>query len=66
MLSMLAQSPLTGIGARNVAVITAGLQSSGVPLVAADFGGQVGRTLILSVATGQVHVRTSTGATQDL
>ncbi len=66
MLSMLAHGPLTGIGVRNLAVIKECLQAAGIPLVAADCGGQVGRTLTLSVATGHVHVRASTGATQQL
>jgi chemotaxis protein CheD len=57
---------LQGIGARNVAVVTKTLQAEGLTLAASDFGGNAGRTLTLTVASGQIQVRTAGGVSHDL
>uniref|UniRef100_A0A831TYZ1 Probable chemoreceptor glutamine deamidase CheD n=1 Tax=Geobacter metallireducens TaxID=28232 RepID=A0A831TYZ1_GEOME len=46
-----------GIGERNVAAARAALERSGIPLVAEDTGGDYGRSLEFSTATGIIMVR---------
>lgn len=54
-------SATDGIGARNVRVARATLQTLGIPLVAEDVGGSQGRTVEFDLATGQVVVRSVHG-----
>lgn len=44
-------------GARNIAALTRLLEKNGLKLAAADLGGNMPRTMSLSIATGQVTVR---------
>ncbi|MCC6444590.1 MAG: chemotaxis protein CheD [Armatimonadetes bacterium] len=46
------------IGARNAAAVREGLKKENVPLVAADVGGNYGRTVHLSLPNGRVWVKT--------
>ncbi|QZA33521.1 chemotaxis protein CheD [Hydrogenibacillus sp. N12] len=47
------------IGARNVEAARAALRAHGVPIVAEDTGGHVGRTIELELADGTLTVRTA-------
>lgn len=46
------------IGARNIEAVRAALATHGLPTLAEDLGGTVGRTLQVEVATGRVRVMT--------
>jgi len=52
------ESPLSGIGGRNVAAVKAALESVGIPVVAEDTGGRHARTVEFHLDTGQLLVRT--------
>jgi len=46
------------IGQRNTAMVQQVLQELGIPIVAADTGGNFGRTMIFDLVNGDVHIRT--------
>ena len=50
-------TPVSAIGARNIAMVCGTLQSNGVLLHAHDFGGNQGRTIGLVIATGEFWIR---------
>ena len=45
------------IGARNAEAVRAALAETGVPIIAEDVGGTVGRTMRYLVGSGKVYVR---------
>jgi Chemotaxis protein; stimulates methylation of MCP proteins len=54
------------VGARNAEAVINALRDAGIPLVAKDVGGSVGRTLRLISDNGVVAVRTIGGAEREL
>lgn len=54
------------VGARNAEAVVAALRQAGIPLLAKDVGGSVGRTLRLISDNGLVVVRTIGGAEREL
>ncbi len=54
------------VGARNAEAVINALREAGIPLVAKDVGGSVGRTLRLISDNGVVAVRTIGGAEREL
>lgn len=46
------------IGARNHVAVEAALKKLGLKCIASDVGGNLGRTVLMSIETGQVKVRT--------
>lgn len=59
-------APKGGIGQRNVAAARAALAAAGIPIVAEDVGGSVGRSIVFDVETGNVAVRFTGGETNVL
>ncbi|GMA49015.1 chemoreceptor glutamine deamidase CheD [Alicyclobacillus contaminans] len=53
------QSDILRVGPRNVEAVNHALNQLGVPVVAADVGGNVGRTIEFDIATGRLSVRTA-------
>lgn len=56
------RSDLLRVGPRNVEAVLSALDTLGVPVVAQDTGGHVGRTIEFDVSTGALSVRTARGA----
>jgi len=54
------------VGARNVDAAEAVCSALDVPVVASDVGGDRGRTLRLTPASGELHVRTADGTDETL
>lgn len=54
------------VGARNAEAVITALRNAGIPLLAKDVGGSVGRTLRLVSDNGLVAVRTIGGAEREL
>jgi chemotaxis protein CheD len=54
------------VGARNAEAVIRALHDAGIPLLAKDVGGSVGRTLRLVSDNGMVAVRTIGGAEREL
>lgn len=54
------------VGARNAEAVVAALRAAGIPLIAKDVGGNVGRTLRMTSDNGLVVVRTIGGAEREL
>jgi chemotaxis protein CheD len=59
-------SPRLDIGSRNIAAVLATLKLHQLPLVAADVGGNVGRTLYFFTVDGRVRVKTLGQGERDL
>jgi chemotaxis protein CheD len=67
MLGPLSQTgSIKGIGLRNIEVVKRTLQDEQVILVASDFGGVVGRTMGIIVASGATWIRTAGGLSNNL
>jgi len=64
--SFASSSPALAIGSRNAEAVVGALRSAGIPLLAQDCGGSVGRTVTLDVASGLVRVRVVGGEPVDL
>jgi len=64
--SFATSSPALAIGSRNAEAVVAALKTAGIPLLAQDCGGTVGRTVTLDVASGLVRVRVVGGEPVDL
>jgi chemotaxis protein CheD len=60
------QNPTLAIGKRNAAAVREALREASVRLLAEDVGGNVGRTVALTVETGVVTVRPVGGTQKDL
>ncbi len=54
---------LLDMGQKNVVAVRTALEKEGIPIVASDTGGNRGRSVWLSVETGVMTVRTSSGTT---
>jgi chemotaxis protein CheD len=54
----------SGVGTRNVAAAEAALAEWDIPVVAADTGGDYGRSLTLDIETGSLSVRRAHGDTE--
>lgn len=54
------------VGSRNAEAVIAALREAGIPLIAKDVGGNVGRTLRMTSEDGLVVVRTIGGAEREL
>lgn len=54
------------VGDRNVEAVKEALKSAGVPLIASDVGGSVGRSVEFDVSTGKVYVKTITRGVTEL
>lgn len=66
MFNSLALRSVKGIGQRNSEIVSALLRTEGIAQVITEFGGSSGRTLTLSVATGQMLVRAADGQPREL
>lgn len=60
------QNPTLAIGKRNAAAVREALREASVRLLAEDVGGNVGRTVALTVDAGVVSVRPVGGSQKDL
>ena len=56
----------SGVGERNVAAAETALDDHDIPIVAADVGGDHGRSLTFEVATGSLSVRRAHGDTRTI
>ncbi len=53
------KSDILRVGPRNAETVTAALRSLGIPILAADVGGNVGRTIEFDPVTGILQVKTA-------
>jgi chemotaxis protein CheD len=53
------KSDILRVGPRNAEAVVVALQSLGIPILAADVGGNVGRTIEFDPVTGDLYVKTA-------
>ena len=54
------------IGQKNIAEVKAAMQRENIPIVGADVGGTVGRSMQLFIETGRIMIRNLSGRTFEL
>ncbi|MCP4350760.1 MAG: HDOD domain-containing protein [Desulfobacterales bacterium] len=63
---LLADSKGADIGRRNTEAVTGLLKKQGIPIVRKDVGGNIGRRITVSVATGRINIRQNIQKTERL
>ena len=54
------------IGSRNIEAALATLKKEGIPIIAEDVGGHVGRTIHFDLSTGKIRIQTSGKVTKEI